>query len=239
MSGTDFFSVMGFGPEGWGGLMLRAAMMSVAVAASGFFIGMAFGSLVCWARLSRSATARFLADAYATVLRGVPDLLVIYLLYFGGSTLLSRVAAMFGSSGFVSAPTFATGALAIGCVSGAYQSEVLRGAFLSIQTGQLEAGRAYGMNTALLLRRIIVPQLVRFALPGMENVWQLVLKESALISVIGLVELMRQSAIGSGSTQQPFYFYATATLLFLAISSLTAWGFRRVEVRAFRGVRRA
>ena len=235
----DYFRTMGFGPGGWGELMLIAAAMSVAVAASGFLVGTVFGSLACWARLSRSAPARLIADAYATALRGIPDLLVIYLLYFGGSSLLSRVAAIFGSSGFVSAPTFATGALAIGCVSGAYQSEVLRGAFLAIQTGQLEAGRAYGMNTAKLLRRIIVPQLVRYAIPGMENVWQLVLKESALISVIGLVELMRQSAVGSGSTHQPFYFYATAALLYLAISSVTGWGFRSLEAHASRGVRRA
>lgn len=239
MSGSEFMAVMGFGPDGWGALMLIAALMSVAVAASGFFIGMVFGSIVCWARLSKSSLARLLADGYATVLRGVPDLLVIYLLYFGGSSLLSYIGAMFGAQGFVSTPAFATGALAIGVVSGAYQSEVLRGAFLAIHTGQLEAGRAYGMSTPLLLRRIIVPQLMRFAIPGMENVWQLVLKESALISVIGLVELMRQSAIGSGSTHQPFYFYATATLLYLAVSSMTGWGFRRVEARAFRGVRKA
>jgi octopine/nopaline transport system permease protein len=237
--GTEYIALMGFGPEGWGALMLSAALMSVAVAASGFLVGLMFGSAVCWARLSKYASARLLADAYATVLRGVPDLLVIYLLYFGGSSVLSHFAAMFGSQGFVSAPTFATGALAIGCVSGAYQSEVLRGAFLAIHSGQMEAGRAYGMSSSLLLRRIIAPQLVRYAIPGMENVWQLVLKESALISVIGLVELMRQSAVGSGSTHQPFYFYATAALLYLAISSVTSWGFRRVEARAFRGVRRA
>jgi octopine/nopaline transport system permease protein len=239
MFGTDYIGVMGFGRQGWGALMLTAALTSVAIAASGFLVGLVLGSVVCWARLSRSVSARFLADAYATILRGVPDLLVIYLLYFGGSALLSNVAAMFGAYGFVSAPAFATGALAIGCVSGAYQSEVLRGAFLAIQPGQLEAGRAYGMSTGMLLRRIIAPQMVRYALPGMENVWQLVLKESALISVIGVVELMRQSAVGSGSTRQPFYFYLTAALLYLAISSITGWGFRRTEARAFRGVRRA
>jgi octopine/nopaline transport system permease protein len=172
------------------------------------------------------------------VLRGIPDLLVIYLFYFGSSSVISTVAAWFGSEGFVGAPAIVTRALAIGVVSGAYQLQVFRGAVLALSKGEIEAARAYGMPAFLLFRRIVLPQAARFALPGMGNVWQLVLKESALISVIGLVEIMRQSQIGAGSTRQPFSFYLTAAALYLLITFASGRGFRWAERRSMRGVRR-
>ncbi|WP_321936351.1 ABC transporter permease subunit [Paraburkholderia sp. J8-2] len=234
-----FLDLMSFGPTGWGQLMLRAAVTTIAVAAAGYAIGMAIGALVCWARLSRSAVALWVSDVYVTVLRGVPDLLVIYLFYFGGSMLLTQFKQLLGGDGFVTLPTFMTGAAAIGVVSAAYQAEVMRGAFLAISKGEIEAGQAYGMTSLTLLRRIIAPQMLRFSIPGMNNVWQLVLKESALISVIGLVELMRQSALGSATTQQPFYFYGAAALFYLAITSVSGVIFRFLESHTSRGVRRA
>ena len=178
-------------------------------------------------------------DAYTTVLRGVPDLLVLYLFYFGGSLALSRIAGWFGASGAAAIPAFTTGALAVGLVSGAYQTEVFRGAYLALNRGEIEAARSVGMHRWLLFRRIVAPQVARYALPGLGNVWQLVLKESALISVTGLVELLRQSAIGAGSTRQPFAFYATAAALYLAITTVSTWGFQQAEAHALRGIRRA
>ena len=182
---------------------------------------------------------RFAADAYTTVLRGIPDLLVIYLLYFGGSAAMTAIGHALGAQGFVGVNAFASGAIAVGIISGAYQSEIFRGAFGAIARGELEAARAVGMSRRLLFRRIIVPQTLRFAIPGLGNVWQLALKESALISVVGLTEILRQAQVGAGSTRQPFAFFITAAALYLLLSSVSGWGFRKAEAFGMRGVRRA
>jgi octopine/nopaline transport system permease protein len=234
----SYFELMSFGPNGWGWAMVRAAGMTLLVAALGFLVGALVGSLVAWAKLSRSLLARSFADGYTTVLRGIPDLLVIYLFYFGGSAALGSVAGLFGHSGFIGVPALITGALAIGVVSGAYQAEVFRGAYSALSRGELEAARSVGMRPSLMFRRIVAPQVLRYAIPGLGNVWQLVLKESALISVTGLVELLRQSAIGAGSTRQPFSFYITAAALYLLITSASTWAFQKAEDHSMRGVRR-
>src|SRR3954465_8058528 len=226
-----YFELMGFGPKGWGWPMLVAAAMTLAVASCGFLIGALLGSLIAWAKLSRSLVLRSLADGYTTVLRGIPDLLVIYLFYFGGSAVLSAVARWFGGSGgVVSVPAFAVGALAIGVISAAYQAEVFRGAYTALAGGEIEAAKSVGMHTMLLFRRIIAPQVLRYAIPGLGNVWQLALKESALISVVGLTEILRQAQVGAGSTRQPFAFFITAAVLYLILSTISGWGFQRAEV---------
>ncbi len=234
----DYFQLMGFSADGWGHDMLRATGMTVAVAFIGFAVGLIFGCLGAAASFSNAHALRLAAAAYTTALRGIPDLLVIYLFYFGSSSVISGIAALFGSQGFVGAPAFLTGALAIGVVSGANQTQVLRGAVLALNKGEVEAGRAYGMGPLLLFRRIILPQAARYALPGVGNVWQLVMKESALISVIGLVELMRQAQVGAGSTRQPFSFYLTAAGLYLLITFASGQAFRLAEARTMRGLRR-
>jgi octopine/nopaline transport system permease protein len=225
--------------DGWGQAMLAAAAMSIAVALAGFALGMVVGVLGAWAKISGGRVTRGVADAYTTVLRGIPDLLVIYLFYFGSSAVLTPLAHVFGASGFVSLPGFLAGALAIGVVSGAYHTEVLRGAFQAVSKGELEAASAAGMTRWLKFRRIVAPLVLRFAVPGLGNVWQVVLKETALISVTGLVEILRQAQVGAESTRQPFLFFGLAALLYLAISSLSGWGMTRAEQRYTRGMRRA
>jgi octopine/nopaline transport system permease protein len=221
--------LLGFGQQGWGVQLLLAALMTLAVSASAFATGICFGTLGAWAKLARSALPRRLADGYTTIVRGVPDLLVIYLFYFGGSAGLSGIAHLFGLQGFYGLNGFMVGTLAVGLVSGAYQTEVLRGAYSAIPPGEIEAARAVGMGGGLMLRRIIAPRLLHFALPGMGNVWQQVLKESALISVTGLVEIMRQVHIGAGSTRQPFEFYVAGFVLYLILTTVSGVLFRAAE----------
>ncbi|WP_425330034.1 ABC transporter permease [Terrirubrum flagellatum] len=230
---------MGFGPRGWGMAMLAGAAMTIAVASCGFLLGACVGVLGAWAKISGGPVLRTMADGYTTILRGVPDLLVIYLFYFGAGAVLTPIGRLFGASGFISLPGFAAGALAIGVVSGAYHTEVFRGAFRAVSRGEIEAAIASGMSPSLMLRRIIGPLTLRHAVPGLGNVWQLTLKESALVSVTGLVELLRQSQIGAGSTRQPFYFFVTAGALYLLITAISGQGFRLAEQRFSRGVRRA
>jgi len=234
-----YLTVVGFGETGWGALLLAAAAMTLGVSVCGFLTGTILGSVITFMQLSRYLLLRWLADGYTTVLRGVPDLLVIYLFYFGGSAFLGYLGGLFGYHGFIGMPAFLTGTLALGVVSAAYQSEVFRGAFKSVASGELEAASAVGMRPWPKFRRIIAPLVLRYAIPGLGNTWQLVLKESALISVTGLVELLRQSQIAAGSTRRPFEFYLTAVVLYLIITWASSMTFHRLETRALRGTRRA
>ncbi|MGO4707289.1 ABC transporter permease [Microvirga sp. 2MCAF38] len=239
MQQLTYFELIGFGPNGWGYALLIATGMTLAVALCGFIAGAVIGTFVAWAKLSSNFIARSLADGYTTVLRGIPDLLVIYLFYFGGSAVLGAIGGLFGADGFIGMPAFVTGAIAIGIVSGAYQAEVFRGAFQVVSRGELEAARSVGMHRWLMFRRVVAPQVLRYAIPGMGNTWQLILKESALISVTGLVELLRQSHIAAGSTRRPFDFYVTAAILYLVITWVSTVLFQRAETYSMRGIRRA
>ncbi len=234
-----FWQLLGFGVRGWGGAMLGGALMTLAVAACGFLVGAVIGALAAFAKIAGGRVTHALADAYTTVLRGIPDLLVIYLFYFGGSSILTPIGRLFGAAGFISLPGFVAGSLAIGIVCGAYHTEVFRGAYRAVSRGEVEAAASVGMPKFLVFRRIVAPLALRHALPGLGNVWQIVLKESALVSVTGVVELLREAQIGAGSTRQPFDFFIAAAVLYLAITSLSGLALERLERRLNRGLRRA
>ena len=232
------FGIFGFGPGGWGLALLEGAAMTLLVSACGLMIGAALGALVAWARLSGVRLAGAAGEAYAALFRGLPELLVVYFVYFGTSTLLTGAANLAGYQGFVGVPSFLAGSLAVAVISGAYQAEVFRAAYLAIARGELEAAVSVGMNRLLMFRRIIAPQVLRFALPGLGNLWQVALKDSSLISVTGLSELMRVSQIGAGSTHQPFAFYLGGMALYLVMTLISNRAFDAAEARATRGMRR-
>jgi octopine/nopaline transport system permease protein len=231
--------LLSFGDAGWGDEMLRAAAMTVAVSIAALLLGLVLGTLGAAAKLSAIAPLRWLVEGYTTVARGVPELLIIYLLFFGGSGAVMFVAGLFGYHGYIELNAFTIGAVAIGAISGAYSTEVIRGAVLAVPAGQIEAAKAIGMGRGLMFRRIMFPQVARYALPGLGNVWQITLKDTALISVTGLVEIMRQAHIAAGSTRQPFTFYLVAAALYLLLTTFSNYGFQRAEGWAGRGVRRA
>ncbi|MGB3900152.1 MAG: ABC transporter permease subunit [Mesorhizobium sp.] len=228
--------LLGFGSTGWGALLLAGAGITLAVTAAALAIGAVLGAIVAAAKLSGSVVARALGSAYTTVFRGIPELLIIYLIYFGGSSAVTAIGQAMGYEGFLGLPSFIAGALAVGIISGSYQAEVFRGAYLAVAKGELEAASAIGMNRALRFRRIIMPQVMRYALPGMGNVWQLSLKDSALISVTGLAELMRTSQVAAGSTRQYFLFFVVGGALYLVLTSLSDQVFDRAERRANRSM---
>ena len=233
------FSLLGWGNAGWGDEFLHGMLMTLAVATCAFLLSLVFGTVFAAAKLSRFKFLRFLGGLYTTVIRGIPELLVIYLVFFGGGTVLRYIArSLFGFEGYIDFPVFATGVLCIGVSAGAYSTEVIRGAVLAVPKGQLEAARAIGMNGILRFRRILVPQVARFALPALGNVWQFALKDTALISIVSLVEIMRTAALGAASTKEPFTFYITAFFLFLFLASISNRVFRMAENWAGRGVRR-
>jgi octopine/nopaline transport system permease protein len=228
--------LLGFGSTGWGALLLLATLTTLCVTAVALAIGAVLGAIVAAAKLSSNRFFVALGNVYTTVFRGVPELLIIYLIYFGGSTAVTVIGKAFGYEGFLGLPSFAVGAFAVGIISGSYQAEVFRGAYLAISKGELEAAAAIGMHRGLRLRRIIMPQVLRFAIPGIGNVWQLSLKDSALISVTGLAELMRTSQVAAGSTRQYFLFFIVGGCLYLVLTTLSDRVFSRAERRADRSM---
>ena len=231
----DDLALIGFGPEGWGMALLQAAWMTVAVSALAFVGGSMLGTLSAWAKTAGNRPLRWLAEGYTILLRGIPDLLVIYLFYFGGRQVAAAAARAMGFDGPVDISGFLAGVLAIALISGAGQGEVLRGAYHAIPRGELEAAKVVGMGRWLMFRRIIFPQALRTALPGMGNQWQSVIKESALVSVTGLVETMRQVNIAAGSTELPFFFFGVGLCIYLAITSVSGLLFRAAEAWSMRG----
>ena len=227
------------GDTGWGDEMLRAALVTLMVSLAAMGIGLFISIFGTLSKLSNKIYVRVLADVYTTIIRGIPELLVIYLLFFGGSNAIMSLAKLFGYYGYIELNAFVIGSVAVGAISGAYSTEVMRGAFLAIPRGQIDAAKSVGMNKFIIFTRILIPQVLRYALPGLGNVWQLTLKDTALIMVTGLVEIMRQAHVAAGSTYSPFTFYITAALLYLILTTASNRVFNSAENWANKGVRRA
>ncbi|WP_034919023.1 ABC transporter permease subunit [Erwinia sp. 9145] len=224
-------TIPGFGENGWGNLILSATLTTLLLSLAAMAVGALVGGVVAAGKLSPRRPIRWLGDGYSVIFRGIPELLIIYLFYFGGSGLISQVGQLFGADGFIEVPPFLIGALAIGLISGSYQAEVFRAGRLALSQGEIEAAQAIGMPKWRILQRIMLPQVLRYSLPGMSNVWQMSLKDSALISVTGIVELMRASQVAAGSTRQYFTFYLIGGACYLLLTALSNAAFKRAETR--------
>jgi len=218
-----------FGNTGWGDELFYATLMTIAVAVAAILIGFLLAAIFTTFKLSKIKILNLIGGFYTTVFRGVPELLVIYLFFFGGSGAVMYVAKIFGYNGYIEVNAFITGAISIGIISGAYSTEVFRGAIKSIHKGQFEASEVLGFKKKIYYYKIIIPQMLRLALPNISNVWQITLKDTSLISVTGLVEIMRQSYIAAGSTRDPLFFYSFAAILYLFLTFLSMKLFNKLE----------
>ena len=224
-----------FGDNGWGDELFIATLMTVAVSISAMLIGFFFALIFTPLKLSKYKILNLIGNFYTTVIRGVPELLVIYLFFFGGSGAIMYVASIFGYFEYIEINAFITGSFAIGIISGAYSTEVFRGAIQSIDKGQFEASKVLGFNKYIHFFKVIMPQMLRLALPNLSNVWQITLKDTSLISVTGLVEIMRQSYIAAGSTRDPLLFYSFAAVLYLLLTFISMKFLNRLEKNYSRG----
>ena len=227
--------LLAFGDTGWGDELFYATLMTIAVSITAILIGFFFALIFTPLKLSKSKFLNFIANSYTTIIRGVPELLVIYLFFFGGTGAVMFVASIFGYNEYIEINAFITGAFAIGIISGAYSTEVFRGAIQSIDKGQFEAANVLGLNKFSKFFKIILPQVLRLAIPNLSNVWQITLKDTSLISVTGLVEIMRQSYIAAGSTRDPLFFYSFAAVLYLLLTFLSMKLINKLEVKYSRG----
>ena len=227
--------LLAFGDTGWGDELFRATLMTIAVSITAMLIGFSFAAIFTPLKLSKFKSLNLIANIYTTVIRGVPELLVIYLFFFGGSGAIMFVASMFGYNEYIEINAFVTGSFAIGIISGAYSTEVFRGAIQSIDKGQFEASKVLGFSKFKQFYKIILPQMLRLAIPNLSNVWQITLKDTSLISVTGLVEIMRQSYIAAGSTRDPLFFYSFAAVLYLLLTYVSMKLINKLEVKYSRG----
>jgi octopine/nopaline transport system permease protein len=227
--------LLAFGDTGWGDELFYATLMTIAVSITAMIIGFSFAAIFTPLKLSKNRLLNFIANSYTTVIRGVPELLVIYLFFFGGTGAVMYVASIFGYNEYIEINAFITGAFAIGIISGAYSTEVFRGAVQSIDQGQFEAAKVLGLSKFAQFFKIILPQVLRLAIPNLSNVWQITLKDTSLISVTGLVEIMRQSYIAAGSTRDPLFFYSFAAVLYLLLTYLSMKLINRLEIKYSRG----
>ncbi len=227
--------LLSFGKTGWGDELLIATMMTIAVSITAMLVGFLFALIFTPLKLSKSKFLNLIGNSYTTVIRGVPELLVIYLFFFGGSGAVMYVASIFGYNEYIEINAFITGSFAIGIISGAYSTEVFRGAIQSIDKGQFEASKVLGLKKPVHFFKVIMPQMLRLAIPNLSNVWQITLKDTSLISVTGLVEIMRQSYIAAGSTRDPLFFYSFAAVLYLLLTYFSMKLINNLEVRYNRG----
>jgi len=227
--------LLAFGKTGWGDELFIATLMTVAVSLTAMIIGFLFALIFTPLKLSKNIFFNFIGNSYTTIIRGVPELLVIYLFFFGGSGAIMYVASIFGYNDYIEINAFVTGSFAIGIISGAYSTEVFRGAIQSIDKGQFEAAKVIGLSKFVQFYKIILPQTLRLAIPNLSNVWQITLKDTSLISVTGLVEIMRQSYIAAGSTRDPLFFYSFAAVLYLLLTYLSMKLIDKLEIRFSKG----
>ena len=223
------WTLLSFGPEGWSDNIARGVLVTIALALATLPLGLVVGFLLAIAKQSGDASLRLAANIYTTIFRGLPELLTLFLVYYGAQIGIQRLVELVSPETTVEINSFVAGMVALGVVFSSYASEVLLSAFRAIPVGQYEGGFAIGLTRFQTLRLVILPQLVRIALPGLANLWLILLKDTALVSVIGLSDVLRQTGIAARVTKEPFLFFGVACLIYLVLAILSSVAFGGIE----------
>ena len=236
--GPGLFTLLSFGDLGWGDELMAGLWVTIRLAVTAYITGTILGLGLALLGRAGPIGARIVLG-FNAVIRGVPEILILLLLYYGGGRLIEPLlATVLAPEMVTAAASFMAGQLALGVVSAAYQGEVLRGAINSVPHGQREAGLALGLSRSRIFFRIVMPQSLRLALPGLGNLWLVMLKDTAIIAVIGANDLLRQAQFAIATTKQPFTFYMAVAVIYLVLTALSELVLRRLERRAEAGVRR-
>ena len=231
--GLSSLSLKGFGP-----LLLEGTWMTVKLSLLSLLVSIVLGLIGASAKLSSARVLRVPAQLYTTLIRGVPDLVLMLLIFYSLQTWLSQLTDAMEWD-YIEIDPFSAGVITLGFIYGAYFTETFRGAILSVPRGQVEAATAYGLSRAQRFRHVVFPQMMRFALPGIGNNWQVLLKATALVSIIGLADLVKAAQDAGKSTYQLFYFLVLAALIYLVITSVSNFALRWAERRYAAGSREA
>ena len=232
-----FPEILAFGPTGYGDELLWGAAMSLSIAVLAYLLGLLIGIAGALSKLGGSRLTRGIMEGYTTLVRAVPELILILLLYYAGTATLKQLLESIGYEA-IAINGFAAAVLVLGFVQGAYSTEVLRAAIQAIPVGQIEAAKAYGMSPGLIFRRITLPSMLPYAIPGLANLWLIVTKDTALIAVVGYTELALATRQAAGNTKMYFTFFVSAGLIYLIITLVSQRGFAVLERRVRRGQRK-
>ncbi|MEE9309415.1 MAG: ABC transporter permease [Cocleimonas sp.] len=209
-------------------LILKGMIITVEVAVLSLMLSLFLGMLTASARLYGGPIAKTLATIYTTVIRGIPDLVLMMLIFFGGQIIVNNIGEKFGW-GYIDVDPFVAGIMTIGFIFGAYMAETFRGAIMAVPKGQIEAGHAYGMTGIQVFLHITFPAMIRHALPGFFNNWLVLVKTTALVSVIGLEDMVYNAKIAGDTLREPFTFYVLVGILFLLITAVSDLGMKWLE----------
>ncbi|PLX39164.1 MAG: ABC transporter permease [Hyphomicrobiales bacterium] len=227
---SDLLGLLAYGPTGWGDEILIGIWLTVRLALVTLPLGLLIGFLVALAKDSGEPSLVLAGDIFTTIFRGLPELLTLFIVYYGGQIVLQQIVAFFTDT-YVEISGFTAGVVALGLVFSAFSSEVFLGALRGIPKGQYEGGKALGLTGFQITRLVIIPQLFRLALPGLTNLWLVLLKDTALVSVIALDDLLRKTNIAVGVTKEPFFFYGVACMIYLVMSMISSAGLSSLERR--------
>jgi polar amino acid transport system permease protein len=228
---NETLTLLSFGADGWGDEIASGVLVTISLALATLPFGLVLGFFLALAKQSEDRSLRMAAEIYTTIFRGLPELLTLFLVYFGLQIGIRQVMTALGFEAALEINSFLAGMIALGVVFSAFASEVFVSAFRAIPAGQYEGGYALGLRKGQTMLKIILPQLIRIALPGLGNLWMILLKETALVSVIGLPDILRQSGIAARVSKEAFLFFGIACLLFLVLAILSSIVIGAIERR--------
>ncbi|MDF1719072.1 MAG: ABC transporter permease [Minwuia sp.] len=218
----EISTLLALGDTGWGDEIAAGVGVTLSLALATLPLGLLIGFFIALAKQSEEPTLRLAGNIYTTVFRGLPELLTLFLVYFGAQIGIRELMLAMGSETSIEINSFFAGMVALGLVFSSFSSEVFLSAFRAIPRGQYEGGQAIGLTRFQTMRLIILPQLIRIALPGLSNLWMILLKDTALVSVIGLSDIIRQTGIAARVTKEAFLFFGVACLLYLVLAILSS-----------------
>jgi polar amino acid transport system permease protein len=237
VSGASSMSeLLAWSPPGWGATLVAGLWNTILIALGAYALGLAIGIGGAFGKLYGGPVLRDILGVYTTLVRAVPELVLILILYFALSDAVNKLIATWGY-GPIQINGVAAGIAVLGIVQGAYSTEVLRGAILSVPAGQIEAARAMGMSPTLLARRVTLPLMTSAAVPGLANLWLTVTKDTALLAVVGFIELTKATSLAAATTKAFFTFFMAGGVLYLLLSLVSTVVFHRIERWARRGQR--
>jgi His/Glu/Gln/Arg/opine family amino acid ABC transporter permease subunit len=234
---SPILQLFALGATGWGDELLYGLVTTVQVAILSFAFGVVAGLLGAVMKLSQNRIAYLFAHAYSVVFRAVPELLIISVLYFGGSIAVASILRPFGFKGYVDFSPVISGVTALAIVTAAYAIEIFRGGILAVSPGQRDAAYALGVSRLVTFFLIVLPQALRISLPGLCNLWLTVLKNTALLSAIGVVDLLRAAYLGASATRDPLPFFSAVAVGYIFLTWLSMIVITRLEERTKRGYR--
>lgn len=226
---TNVWTLLSWGAEGWLDDIARGVFVTVSLALATLPFGLMIGFFVALAKQSDEPTLRLAGNVYTTIFRGLPELLTLFLVYYGVQIGLQGIIRLVDPGATIEVNSFVSGMVALGVVFSSYASEVFLSAFRAIPRGQYEGGYSVGLTSGQTMRLVVLPQLVRIALPGLANLWLILLKDTALVSAISLSDILRQAYVASRVTREAFLFYSLACAIYLVLAIVSSVGIKAIE----------